>query len=175
MSVGVRNLRLGGLVAVLAGALALASAGTAAAATLVTSDTISFKGVYTASNNQFNSQKCSLKSDGEITEGKPTVFPCVVSGEANGIGGPEVTGFTKWTSADGEGLNCGYSALRSATSKPPNEIYIGTYGCIEVEESEPGTGQRVTYPCIVRIKLTFNTVKHTVAGTYKVLEESTQP
>jgi hypothetical protein len=170
MSIQVRNLRLGVLVAALAGALALASAGTAAAAKLVTSDTISFKGAYAGSNNQFTSQKCSLKSDGETT-----VFPCVVSGEATGIGGPEITGFTNWTSPDGEGLNCGYSALRQETSKPPSEIYKGVYGCIEVEETEPGSGIKVASSVFVDLKLTFNTVKHTVAGAYKVLEESTQP
>jgi hypothetical protein len=162
MSVGVRNLRLGVLVAALAGALSVASTGPAVAAKYVTADTISFKGAYTGSNNQFTSQKCSLKLPKQTT-----VFPCVVSGEANGIGDPEVTGYTKWTSSHGEGLNCGFNALRSETSKPPNETYKGIYGCVEVEET-------VTYSIIVTLKLTFNTVKHTVAGAYVVRKESTQ-
>jgi hypothetical protein len=150
---------LGVLVGAIAGALSLASAGPAAAAKYVTADTISFKGTYTGSNNQFTSQKCSLKLP-KVT----TVFPCVVSGEATGIGGPEVTGFTKWTSSHGEGLNCGFGALRSETSKPPNETYKGVYGCVAVEEG-------VAHSIIVTLKLTFNTAKHTVAGAYVVRKE----
>jgi hypothetical protein len=172
MSVLARNLRLGALVAALAGALALASAGTAAAARLVTSDTISFKGVYGVglNHNLYESEKCSLKSDGETT-----VFPCEVEGGAFGIGGAEVQGDFGSRSSDGEVKNHFFRLLRSATSKPPNEIYTGTASCEEEEETEPGSGTFVTYPCQAKIKLTFNTGKHTVTGGFVIREESTQP
>jgi hypothetical protein len=96
-------------------------------------------------------------------------------GVAGGIGGPEIgVNFNEWSSIDGEGVVPGYKALRSATSKPPNEIYTASTACEEREESESGTGP-VSYPCLVKVKLTFNTVKNTVSGGYSVKEEATQP
>jgi hypothetical protein len=61
-------------------------------------------------------------------------------------------------------------------SKPPIMKYAGSGSCVEEEESDlPGTAGRVSYPCVVNVKLTVNTSKSTIVGVYTVKEESTQP
>jgi hypothetical protein len=166
-----RRLKLGFLVAVLAGVMIVASAGPAVAMMkkLVLSDKVSFKGSYNA-NGELSSTTCSLTSDGE--EG---AFPCTVTATVVGIGGPaiEVTSF--WASADGEGFFPRMGAPRTA-SKPPIETYKSKGPCEEREESDiPGTTGEVQYPCMVTFTLKFNTEKHTVVGKYVVREEEKQP
>jgi hypothetical protein len=169
MLIAVRKLRLGFLMAALAGVMTAASAGPAVAAKIVTSDTVTFKGTVNSAG-EYSASACSLKSDKETT-----AVPCQVRGRALGIGSPaiEVTSF--WASSDGEGFFPPFTAPRTV-SKPPIETYQGTGPCEEHEESDlPGTKGPVTYPCQVTVKLTFNTKKGTVAGNYTVREESTQP
>jgi hypothetical protein len=170
-----RRLKLGVLVAALAGVALAASAGPAVAAKLVKSDAIAFKGTLSAANGEFQSSACKLKSDGEFNSaGTPETFPCSVIGRAVGIGSPSIEVTSAWVSADGEGLFPPLTATR-VKSEPPKETYAGTGPCREREETEPPSGAFVEYPCTVKVKLLFNTATLTVKGNYVVLEESTQP
>jgi hypothetical protein len=169
MLAAVRKLRLGFLVAALAGVMTAASATPAVAAKVVTSDTVVFKGSVNSAG-EYSSSVCSLKSDTETT-----ALGCGVIGRALGIGSPAVEVSSIWASADGEGFFPSFTAPR-VISKPPNETYEGTGPCEEREESDlPGTKGFVQYPCKVTIRLTFNTKKATVTGRYTVREESTLP
>jgi len=169
MLAAVRTLRSGLLVAGLGGAIAVASAGPAMAAKTVMSDAVSFKGPVNAAG-EYAASSCKVKSDGE-----KTVFPCSVAGRALGIGGPTIEVTSTWAGPDGEGFFPPLAAPLVA-SKPPVTTYTGTGPCVEREESDlPGTAGPVEYPCTVTVKLTFNSVKATVTGTYTVREESTQP
>jgi len=143
-------------------------------ATLVKSDTVAFKGTFTA-GGEYQSSVCKLKSDGELNSaGKLETFPCVLVGGAPGIGGPTIEVAYRWSSADGEGFFSPLTATR-VKSEPPVETYAGKGPCEEAEETEPGSGAFVQYPCTVKVKLKFNTATSTVTGKYVVFEESTQP
>ena len=167
-----RKLKLGFLVAALAGVITAASAGPAVAA-LVRSDTVAFKGTFTS--EEYSTTMCKLKSDGEFNSaGKLETFPCVLVGGAPGIGGPTIEVASRWGSADGEGFFNPLTATR-VKSEPPKETYAGKGPCEEAEETEPGSGAFVQYPCTVKVKLKFNTATETVIGKYVVFEESTQP
>jgi hypothetical protein len=169
MLIAVRKLRVGFLVATLVGVMTAASVGPAVAAKMVTSDTVHFKGSVNSAG-EYSSSVCSLKSDTE-----KGALPCNVIGRALGIGSPAIEVTSIWASPDGEGFFPPLTAPRTV-SKPPNETYAGTGPCEEHEESDlPGTKGPVTYPCMVTVKLTFNTQKATVTGNYTVREESTQP
>jgi len=164
----VRKLRLGFQVAALAGVMAAVSAAPAAAS-VVTSDTVAFKGTVNSAG-EYSASVCKLRSDGEK---RP--LRCALFGRAAGIGSPSIEVFSIWASPDGETFFPPFGAPRVA-SKPPIEIYEGTGQCEEHEESDlPGTKGPVQYPCKVSIKLAFNTAKHTVKGQYTVSEESTLP
>lgn len=169
MLTAIRKLRLGILMAALAGAVMLASAGPAMAVKFVASDSVTWKGSVSATGEIVVST-CRVKSDTELT-----AFPCQLRVQV-GVGPTgafEVA--SVWTSSDGLGA---FSALGIALVKvkPPLETYAAAGPCIEAEESDlPGTTGPVEYPCVVSVKLTFNTVKHTVSGAYSVKEESTQP
>jgi hypothetical protein len=164
----VRKLRLGLLVAALAGVMTAASAAPAVAAKIVTSDTVAFKG--TVAGEEYSASACSLKSDTE-----KTAVPCQVFGRVRGIGSPAIEVFSIWASADGESIFPTMAAPR-VVSTPPVETYQGSGPCQEAEESDlPGTKEIVRYPCQVTVRLAFNTLKHTVAGKYTVREESTLP
>jgi len=171
MSSATPRLNLGALVAAVAGTVLCVGAGPAMAAKLVTSDTVSWKGTYSAASGAIKVTSCKLKSDGETP-----VFPCAVT--AILAAGPSLE--TKWTSVpyslDGEGFSTGPVPLALVKVIPPVETYEGTGQCYEVEESDlPGTTGPVRYPCVLKARLAFNTAKGTVSGTYHVLEESTQP
>jgi hypothetical protein len=164
-----RKLRLGFLVAVLAGVMTAGSAVPAVAANLVTSDTVAFKGTVNSAG-EYTARVCKLKSDAE-----KRALRCRLVGRAVGIGSPAIEVFSIWASSDGETFFPPFGAPR-VSSKPPNETYEGKGQCEEHEESDlPGTKGPVQYPCIVTIRLTFNTAKATVKGQYSVSEESTLP
>lgn len=165
------RLKLGVLVAAAAGVVLTVGAGQAAAAKLVTSDAISWKGTYSPASGLITVTSCKLKSDGETP-----VFPCAVTAVLRS--GPALE--TKWTSVpyslDGEGFSTGPIPLALVKSVPPVETYEGTGQCYEVEENDlPGTTGPVRYPCVAKVRLIFNTAKGTVSGSYRILEEATQP
>jgi hypothetical protein len=168
MLAAVRKLRLGFLVAALAGAMTAASA-VPAVASLVASDTVAFKGAVNSAG-EYSPSVCKLKSDAE-----KRALRCRLIGRAAGIGSPAIEVFSLWASSDGETFFPPFRAPR-VSSKPPIETYAGTGQCEEHEESDlPGTKGLVQYPCVVTIRLTFNTAKATVKGQYSVSEESTLP
>jgi hypothetical protein len=166
------TVKLGVLVAVLAWAATLASAGSAMAAKMVVSDKVTFKGMV-QSTGAFQAGipgtifTCKLTSDGEPEES------CEASGIALGIGTSMIELETQWgNTTDGIGLTTVKAIVPRVASKPPTETYAGTIPCEEVEEE---TGVRENYPCQVQVRLAFNTAKNTVTGKYVVREESTQP
>jgi hypothetical protein len=143
-------------------------------ATLVKSDAVAFKGTVNA-NAVYQSSVCKLKSDGEFNSaGKLETFPCGVIGQAFGIGNAAIEVNSIWSSADGEDL---FPTLIATLvkSEPPKYTYAGAGPCEEREATEPPSGSVISYPCRVKVKLTFNTATSTVTGSYAVFEESTQP
>ena len=173
MLTGIPKVKVGALVAVLAGALCVAGVGPAtASAKLVKSDSVSFKGTVN-STGEWLTTKCKLTSDGEFVPGttKLQVFPCELQGQALGIGGSVIEVGSLWKSSDGI-AGFPFQAVPRTKSEPPKETYAGTVNCEEEEEEE---GKVVRYPCQAKVKLVFNTLKHTVTGKYVIYEESTQP
>jgi hypothetical protein len=172
MLAAIRKLKYGILMAALAGAMIGASAGPAMAAKMVTSDTVKWKGSFSAATGELRASACALKSDTETT-----AFPCQLTGAVRPlpIGGPVIEVESTWVSADGIGV-FGPLLANRVVSKPPIATYAGTGPCEEQEESDlPGTKGPISYPCEVSVKLTFNTAKSTVTGVYSVKEESTRP
>ena len=170
-----RRLKLGFLVAAIAGVALATGAGPAVGAKLVKSDAVAFKGTFNSTGN-LQSSACKLTSDGEFNSaGTLETFTCAVTGTVGGIGTPAIEVTSSWASADGEGFFPRLVVPRTA-SKPPIETYKGTGPCEEREESDiPGTTGTVQYLCRVIVTLKFNTAKSTVAGSYVVREEETQP
>lgn len=171
MPKAIPKMKLGLLVGVLAGAVMLGSA-SSAAAKLVKSDSVSFKGTYNA-NGEWEATKCKLTSDGEFVPGttKLEVFPCFLRGVAGPIGEPTISAQSEWGSADGEAAFRG--PIPRIKSEPPKETYSGTITLCEEREEEEG--KFAQYPCQARVKLVFNTLKNSVTGSYAIFEESTQP
>ena len=168
MLTAIRKLRFGILMVVLAGSVMLAGAASAMAKP-VTSDVVAWHGTYSAASGVIVVSACKLKSDGELT-----AFPCQLNARVSSLPpSPTIGVGSEWLSSDGVGV-FGFT-VTLVVSKPPVYTYAATGPCEEREETEPPSGVFISYPCVVSVKLTFNTVKSTVSGSYSVKEESTQP
>jgi len=168
MLTAIRRLRVGILMATLAGTVMLAGAAPAMAK-LVTSDAVAWNGTYSAASGIITVSSCKLKSDGESA-----VLPCQLNARLSSLPPSPAIGLaSEWLSTDGFGVFG--STVNLGLSKPPVYNYAGTSSCEESEETEPPSGVIISYPCVVSVKLKFNTAKNTVSGAYSVKEESTQP
>jgi len=169
MLTAIRRLRFGILMAGLAGTVMLAGAAPAMAAKLVTSDVVTWHGSYSPASGIISVSSCKVKSDTELT-----AFPCQLNARVSSLPpSPTIGVGSEWLSSDGVGV-FGFT-VTLVVSKPPVYTYAATGPCEEREETEPPSGVFISYPCVVSVKLTFNTVKSTVSGSYSVKEESTQP
>src|ERR1700694_4176809 len=151
----IRKLKLGFLLAALAGALVFAIAGPAAAKTkMVTSDAVSWKGTV-SSTGEVVVSACTVKSDTE------PAFPCQLRVVARRTSPTTIEVISISVSADGT-VSFGPLFATLVTSKPPIEIFAGTGPCEEHEESDlPGTKGPISYPCTVSVRLTSDTAKKT--------------
>jgi len=124
MLTGIPKVKVGALVAVLAGALCVAGVGPAtASAKLVKSDSVSFKGTVN-STGEWLTTKCKLTSDGEFVPGttKLQVFPCELQGQALGIGGSVIEVGSLWKSSDGI-AGFPFQAVPRTKSEPPLVVH----------------------------------------------------
>jgi hypothetical protein len=168
MSTAILRFKRGLLISALAGGVLVASASAATAATMVTSDTVSWKAVWQPSSGSFQSGTCKVKSDAEIE-----TFPCVITGRFIPMAkAAEIESIV--SSPDGT-IVVPPVIVPLFSSKPPIFTYKGLGPCQEREPVEPGSKEEVSYPCQVTMRVTFNSAKNTLSGAYTVKESSTAP